>query len=88
MAEKIFNSPASEINGEKYSFSFSKEKKGKGKLVGITKMGADGTFNTPVDPSGAEWNTVSNSDEAQKAFNLQINHKDTGDDIVIADKDT
>ena len=88
MAEKIFNSPASEINGEKYSFSFSKEKKGKGKLIGITKMGADGTFNTPVDPSGAEWNTVSNSDEAQKAFNLQINHKDTGDDIVIADKDT
>ena len=74
MAEKIFNSPASEINGEKYSFSFSKEKKGKGKLIGITKMGADGTFNTPVDPSGAEWNTVSNSDEAQKAFNLQINH--------------
>ena len=88
MAEKIFNSPASEINGEKYSFSFSKEKKGKGKLVGITKMGADGTFNTPVDPSGAEWNTVSNSDEAQTAFNLQINHKDTGDDIVVADKDT
>ena len=88
MAEKIFNSPASEINGEKYSFSFSKEKKGEGKLIGITKMGADGTFNTPVDPSGAEWNTVSNSDEAQKAFNLQINHKDTGDDIVIADKDT
>ena len=82
MAERIFNSPASEINGEKYSFSFSKVKKGDGKLIGITKMGADGTFNTPVDPSGAEWNTVSNSDEAQTAFNLQINHKDTGDDIV------
>ena len=88
MAEKIFNSPASEINGEKYSFSFSKEKKGKGKLVGITKMGADGTFNTPVDPSGSEWNTVSNSDEAQTAFNLQINHKDDGAAIVVADKDT
>ena len=88
MAEKIFNSPASEINGEKYSFSFSKEKKGKGKLIGITKMGADGTFNTPVDPSGSEWNTVSNSDEAQTAFNLQINHKDDGAAIVVADKDT
>ena len=49
MAERILSSPASEINGEKYSFTFSKEKKGKGKLVGITKMGADGTFNTPVD---------------------------------------
>jgi len=88
MAERILSSPASEINGEKYSFTFSKEKKGKGKLVGITKMGADGTFNTPVDPSGAEWNTVSNSDEAKTAYNLQINHKDTGDDIVVADKDT
>ncbi len=88
MAEKILNSPLSEINGEKYSFSFSKEKKGTGKLIGITKMGADGTFNTPVDPSGAEWNTVSNSDEAQTAFNLQINHKDDGAAIVIADKDT
>ena len=88
MAEKIFNSPSSEINGEKYSFSFSKVKKGDGKLVGITKMGADGTFNTPVDPSGAEWNTVSNSDEAKTAYNLQINHKDTGDDIVVADKNT
>ena len=88
MEEKIFNSPASEINGEKYSFSFSKEKKGKGKLIGITKMGADGTFNTPVDPSGSEWNTVSNSDEAQTAFNLQINHKDDGAAIVVADKDT
>ena len=88
MAERILSSPASEINGEKYSFTFSKEKKGKGKLVGITKMGADGTFNTPVDPSGAEWNTISNSDGAKTAYNLQINHKDTGDDIVVADKDT
>ena len=86
--EKILSSPASEINGEKYSFTVSKAGKGDGKLIGITKMGADGTFNTPVDPSGAEWNTVSNSDEAQTAFNLQINHKDTGDDIVVADKDT
>ena len=51
-------------------------------------MGVDGTFNTPVDPNGAEWDTISNSDEAKKAFNLQVNHKDTGDDIVIADKDT
>ena len=88
MAEKILNSHLYEVNGENYSFSFSKEKKGKGKLTGITKMGADGTFNTPIDPSGSEWNTISNSDEAQTAFNLQINHKDTGDDIVIADKDT
>jgi len=87
MAERILSSPASEINGEKYSFTFSKEKKGEGKLVGITKMGADGTFNTPIDPSGSEWNTVSNSDEAKTAYNLQINHKDTGDDIVVADKD-
>ena len=86
--EKIFSSPASEIDGEKYSFTFSKVEKGDGKLIGITKMGADGTFNTPIDPSGSEWNTISNSDEAQTAFNLQINHKDTGDDIVIADKDT
>ena len=88
MAERILSSPASEIDGKKYSFTFSKEKKGEGKLVGITKMGADGTFNTPVDPSGSEWNTVSNSDEAKTAYNLQINHKDTGDDIVVADKDT
>ena len=88
MAEKITSSPLQEINGEKYSFTFSKERKEKGKLIGITKMGADGTFNTPVDPSGAEWNTVSNSDEAKTAYNLQINHKDTGDDIVVADKDT
>ena len=86
--EKILSSPASEINGEKYSFTVSKAGKGDGKLIGITKMGADGTFNTPVDPSGAEWNTISNSDEAKKAFNLQVNHKDTGDDIVVADKDT
>jgi len=85
--ERILSSPASEINGEKYSFTVSKVKKGDGKLIGITKMGADGTFNTPVDPNGSEWNTISNSDEAQKAFNLQINHKDTGDDIVVADKD-
>ena len=88
MAERILSSPASEINGEKYSFTVSKAGKGDGKLIGITKMGADGTFNTPVDPSGAEWNTISNSDEAQKAFNLQVNHKDTGDAIVVADKDT
>ena len=86
--ERILSSPASEINGEKYSFTVSKAGKGDGKLIGITKMGADGTFNTPVDPSGAEWNTISNSDEAQKAFNLQVNHKDTGDAIVVADKDT
>ena len=86
--ERILSSPATEINGEKYSFTVSKVKKGDGKLIGITKMGADGTFNTPVDPSGAEWDTISNSDEAKKAFNLQVNHKDTGDDIVIADKDT
>ena len=40
------------------------------------------TVNTPVDPSGSEWNTVSNSDEAKSAYNLQINHRDKGDDIV------
>ena len=90
--EKIFSSPLKTVgegeNPPKYSFTFSKEGKGKGKLIGINKVGTDGTVNTPVDPSGAEWNTVSNSDEAKSAYNLQINHKDTGDDIVIADKDT
>ena len=91
MAEKIFSSPLKTIgegeNPPKYSFTFSKEGKGKGKLIGINKVGTYGTVNTPVDPSGAEWNTISNSDEAKSAYNLQINHKDVGDDIVIADKD-
>ena len=90
--EKIFSSPLKAIgegeNPPKYSFTFSKEGKGKGKLIGINKVGTSGTVDTPVDPSGAEWNTISNSDEAKSAYNLQINHKDTGDDIVIADKDT
>ena len=86
--EKILSSPLSEIDGEKYSFTFSKTEKGKGKLIGINKVGTNGTVNTPVDPSGAEWNTIANSDEAKSAYNLQINHKDTGDDIVVADKDT
>ena len=90
--ERILSSPLKTIgegeNPPKYSFTFSKTEKGKGKLIGINKVGTDGTVNTPVDPSGAEWNTVSNSDEAQTAYNLQINHKDTGDDIVVADKDT
>ena len=88
MAEKILNSHLYEVNGENYSFSFSKEKKGKGKLTGITKMGADGTFNTPVDPSGAEWNTVSNSDEAKSAFNLLVYQKKGDEALVVADKDT
>ena len=92
MAEKIFSSPLKTIgegeNPPKYSFTFSKEGKGKGKLIGINKVGTSGTVDTPVDPSGAEWNTISNSDEAKSAYNLQINHKDVGDDIVIADKDT
>ena len=86
--EKILSSPLSEIDGEKYSFTFSKTEKGKGKLIGINKVGTNGTVNTPVDPSGAEWNTIANSDEAKSAYNLQINHKDTGDDIDIADKNT
>ena len=86
--EKILSSPLSEIDGEKYSFTFSKTEKGKGKLIGINKVGTNGTVNTPVDPSGAEWNTIANSDEAKSAYNLQINHKDAGDDIVISDKDT
>ena len=88
MAEKILNSHLYEVDGKNYSFSFSKEKKGKGKLVGITKMGANGTFNTPVDPSGAEWNTVSNSDEAQAAFNLLVHQKKGDEALVVADKDT
>ena len=66
--ERILSSPATEINGEKYSFTVSKVAKGDGKLIGITKMGADGTFNTPVDPNGAEWDTISNSDEAKKSI--------------------
>ena len=86
--ERILSSPLSEIDGKKYSFTFSKTEKGKGKLIGINKVGTDGTVNTPVDPSGSEWNTVSNSDEAKSAYNLQINHRDKGDDIVVADKDT
>ena len=86
--ERILSSPLSEIDGKKYSFTFSKTEKGKGKLIGINKVGTSGTVDTPVDPSGAEWNTISNSDEAKTAYNLQINHKDTGDDIVVADKDT
>ena len=90
--EKIFSSPLKAIgegeNPPKYSFTFGKTEQGKGRLIGINKVGTDGTVNTPVDPSGAEWNTISNSDEAKSAYNLQINHKDVGDDIVIADKDT
>ena len=90
--EKIFSSPLKSIgegdNPPKYSFTFGKTEQGKGRLIGINKVGTDGTVNTPVDPSGAEWNTISNSDEAKSAYNLQINHKDVGDDIVIADKDT
>ena len=90
--EKIFSSPLKTIgegdNPPKYSFTFGKTEQGKGRLIGINKVGTDGTVNTPVDPSGAEWNTISNSDEAKSAYNLQINHKDVGDDIVIADKDT
>ena len=90
--ERILSSPLSEIDGKKYSFTFSKERKEKGKLIGITKMGANGTFNTPIDPSGAEWNTVSNSDQAKTAFNLQVNHKsglpEEGYEMVVADKDT
>ena len=90
--ERILSSPLKTIgegeNPPKYSFTFSKTEKGKGKLIGINKVGTDGTVNTPVDPSGSEWNTVSNSDEAKSAYNLQINHKDVGDDIVVADKDT
>ena len=89
--EKILSSPLSEVNGENYSFTFSKERKEKGRLIGITKMGANGTFNTPIDPSGAEWNTVSNSDQAKTAFNLQVNHKsglpEEGYEMVVADKD-
>ena len=92
MADKILSSPLSEVNGEKYSFTFNKQRKEKGELIGITKMGADGTFNTPVDPSGAEWNTVSNSDQAKKAFNRVVNQKsglpEEGYEMVVADKDT
>ena len=90
--EKIFSSPLKAIgegeNPPKYSFTFGKTEQGKGRLIGINKVGTSGTVDTPVDPSGAEWNTISNSDEAKSAYNLQINHKDVGDDIVIADKDT
>ena len=86
--EKILNSHLYKVDDKNYSFSFSKEKKGKGKLAGITKMGANGTFNTPVDPSGAEWNTVSNSDEAQAAFNLLVHQKKGDEALVVADKDT
>jgi len=86
--EKILNSHLYEVDGNNYSFSFSKEKKGTGKLSGITKMGVNGTFNTPVDPSGAEWNTVSNSDEAQASFNLLVHQKKGEEALVVADKDT
>jgi len=89
--EKITSSPLQEINGEKYSFTFSKEKKGRGKLIGINKMGANGTVNTPVDPSGAEWNTVTSSSGAMTAYNQQINERSWNsqeDRVIIADKDT
>ena len=91
MAEKITSSPLQEINGEKYSFTFSKEKKGSGKLIGINKVGADGTVNTPVDPSGAEWKTVTSSSGAMTAYNQQINQRSWNsqeDRVIIADKDT
>ena len=91
MAEKITSSPLQEINGEKYSFTFSKEKKGKGKLIGINKVGADGTVNTPVDPSGSEWKTVTSSSGAMTAYNQQINQRSWNsqeDRVIIADKDT
>ena len=86
--EKILNSHLYKVDDKNYSFSFSKEGKGKGKLIGITKMGDNGTFNTPIDPSGAEWNTVSNSDEAKAAFNLLVYQKKGDEDLVVADKDT
>ena len=90
MAEKITSSPLQEINGEKYSFTFSKEKKGRGKLIGINKVGADGTVNTPIDPSGSEWETVTSSSGALTAFNQQINQRNFNsqeDRVIIADKD-
>ena len=80
--EKIFSSPLKTIgegdNPPKYSFTFGKTEQGKGRLIGINKVGTDGTVNTPVDPSGSEWNTISNSDEAKTAYNLQINIKTLG----------
>ncbi|MEE3020094.1 MAG: hypothetical protein VX313_02475, partial [Bacteroidota bacterium] len=88
--EKILSSPLQEVNGEKYSFTFSKEKKGRGKLIGINKVGADGTVNTPIDPSGAEWKTVTSSSGALTAFNQQINQRNFNsqeDRVIIADKD-
>ena len=91
MAEKITSSPLQEINGEKYSFTFSKTEKGKGKLIGINKVGADGTVNTPIDPSGAEWKTVTSSSGAMTAYNQQINQRSWNsqeDRVIIADKDT
>ena len=90
MAEKITSSPLQEITGEKYSFSFSKEKKGKGKLFVINKVGTDGTVNTPVDASGSEWKTVTSSSGALTAFNQQINQRNFNsqeDRVIIADKD-
>ena len=53
-------------------------------------MGADGTVNTPVDPSGAEWETVTSSSGALTAFNQQINQRNFNsqeDRVIIADKD-
>ena len=54
-------------------------------------MGADGTFNTPVDPSGSEWKTVTSSSGAMTAYNQQINQRSWNsqeDRVIIADKDT
>ena len=69
--EKILSSPLKTIgegeNPPKYSFTFSKTEKGKGKLIGINKVGTDGTVNTPVDPSGSEWKTVTSSSGAMTA---------------------
>jgi len=88
--EKITSSPLQEINGEKYSFTFSKTQKGRGKLIGINKVGANGTVNTPIDPSGSEWNTVTSSSGAMTAYNQQINERNWNsqeDRVIIADKE-
>ena len=62
-----------------YHFSYDN-----GKLVGISKQNADGTF-IPVDPSTDEFTEIANSDESLDAFNYaEYGRKDVVDNIETA----
>ena len=62
-----------------YHFSYDN-----GKLVGVSKLNAAGTF-LPVDPSTNEFTDIANTDESLDAFNYaQHGKKDVVDNIEIA----